>query len=747
MSHNHYAAASALVAGLIAFAASPARAQSPITLTVPQPYQVIQRVGYDPSAESPTGRGSAEVVVAGTLPEVITARTSLEYRLLPLEGEPHEKSSSAQSNWKHATLGLSKPDDRNFHVSIVVPAGWHRLEVRATERDGKRFEGAVEPIGVGEVFLVAGQSYASNSNDERLSVQDPQRRVVAFDWEKNSWGVANDPQPTADESDAGSIWPAVGDLLLKELKVPIAFGNVAYGGTSSTQWLPDAQPVGKRKVSLHLGLIECGKQLGRFRAVLWQQGESDVIEKTSGEQYIANLKRIRKTAVRAWGFEPVWLAAKSTHHPTVYNQPETEETIRKAIEQLSELPGFGAGPDTDTLQGDNRGDAKSKRHFTAVGQRRAAELWHKTLMEHLAQVPSGIEAASFLLNDLHLLEPAWRSEIVYGESCVLRTGADGGLPKATLAFEPAEIIDVVTADQQHQFDLVQDCSCADARERTLTFQSPGPVQPIADAELYLPPDSPNSYKHRVGHPEQNLLFRPGRWFHDRDIEVTYRRDLARESLTDVPVTFGSLPKTLDRLSKGDPITLGISGDSISTGLDASVKTGTPPFQPGYPDLVVAQLQVLSDSEISLKNRAVGGWSVANGVKDLDAMLAEKPHLIIVAYGMNDVGRKDPKWFYEQTKTIIDRARAADPNIEILLVSPMLGNSEWVHTPREMFTLYRDQLKALVTPGIALADVTAVWQMMLEHKGFLDLTGNGLNHPNDFGHRLYAQAVLQLLKEF
>ena len=43
--------------------------------------------------------------------------------------------------------------------------------------------------------------------------------------------------------------------------------------------------------------------------------------------------------------------------------------------------------------------------------------------------------------------------------------------------------------------------------------------------------------------------------------------------------------------------------------------------------------------------------------------------------------------------------------------------------------------------MALADVTAVWELLLKHKHDLDLTGNGLNHPNDFGHRLYAQAIL------
>ena len=56
----------------------------------------------------------------------------------------------------------------------------------------------------------------------------------------------------------------------------------------------------------------------------------------------------------------------------------------------------------------------------------------------------------------------------------------------------------------------------------------------------------------------------------------------------------------------------------------------------------------------------------------------------------------------------------------------------------------DELKKLVQPGVALADVTQVWTEMLRQKPDFDLTGNGLNHPNDFGHRLYAQALLQVL---
>jgi hypothetical protein len=62
----------------------------------------------------------------------------------------------------------------------------------------------------------------------------------------------------------------------------------------------------------------------------------------------------------------------------------------------------------------------------------------------------------------------------------------------------------------------------------------------------------------------------------------------------------------------------------------------------------------------------------------------------------------------------------------------------------MFAEYRDVLKAFAAPGTAVADLTEVWARLLNSKADMDLTGNGLNHPNDFGHRLYAQAILKLL---
>ena len=226
---------------------------------------------------------------------------------------------------------------------------------------------------MGEVFLIAGQSYAAGANDELLRVDEAWGRVAAFDLSNNSWRVAHDPQPAV--GDGGTIWPALGDLLVPLLRTPVGFANAAVGGTSSRQWLP-GEP-------LFENLVKMAKGVGAFRALLWQQGESDVIEKTSTQQYVDNLVKIRTIFEQQTGSKAPWLLAKSTLHPTVYNDPVGEQRIRTAIDQLVTLPGFRPGPDTDILGGENRGGPTTRRHFSGIGQRRAAQLWLASIWQEL----------------------------------------------------------------------------------------------------------------------------------------------------------------------------------------------------------------------------------------------------------------------------------------------------------------------------------------------------------------------------
>lgn len=340
-----------------------------LELTEPLPFQIVQREGFEPKHASVNTIGGpelgyADIKVRAKMPEGL--KGDWEFRLVLTE-----KGYGRSYGWMAMQV---EPDEKLLKGLVEVPAGGpYQLEIRC--RDGETIEaiGSVEAIGVGEVFVVAGQSYAGGYNDEIMKVTEPSLGVTTYDWQAKKWRVAHDPPPH--NGDGGSIWPPLGDLLVPVLRVPVGFVNVSVGATSTTKWHPEGP--------LHKRLVEVGKEIGFFRAVLWQQGESDVIEKTSIAQYAKNMRDIRQLACDEWGFDPPWLLAKSTVHPTVYNDPREEGRIRDAIDQLWKQPGFRPGPDTDVLGGDNRGDAKSRRHFSAIGQRRAALLWFAVLWHEL----------------------------------------------------------------------------------------------------------------------------------------------------------------------------------------------------------------------------------------------------------------------------------------------------------------------------------------------------------------------------
>ena len=699
---------------------------SQLKIQVPEPWQIFQRQGHVPqlahshNAVKPA-RGFADVMLKLALPANTDA---VEVRVIAAND-----LSKVVVPWatQRGTI------EQLQQVQLRVPAGgWYQLQVRS--RAGEAITESLDSgnFGVGDVFIVAGQSYATNTNEEKLQVRDAYRRVSAYDLAKQAWQLANDPQPASDNTQFGSIWPAVGDMLVASQQVPIGFANVAYGGTSSTQWLPETE--------LHKKLIAVGQSLSAFRGVLWQQGESDVIEKSTTEAYVERVVKIRDGAEKAWGRSAPWFLAKSTLHPTVYNDSLHESKIRAAMDVLVSQHGFEHGPDTDMLDGEFRGPVGSHRHFSASGQRQAAAMWYAVLLQHVQQPRPLHEAGLETLPKQALRQPAWQSELVSRESSVLLQLAPDGPIESRLAFPAAEIIAIEAADGSQKFELGKDCQLSDDKLR-LVWKAPTKIEAITSAQMFPPKDAPNSYRHRASNPEQNMFYAPGKFFHQHDVEITYRREGTGAAKAEVP---RGLVRTLEKLRAGKPLRLGISGDSISTGLDASGTTQTAPNQPGYPELVATQLTSDFGVKIELTNRSVPGWSIANGLKDLDAMLASQPELLIVAYGMNDVGRRDPAWFAAQARTLEQRAREKIPEIEIIWVAPMLGHSEWVHTPRAMFAAYRDELKKLVGPHADLADLTEVWSIMLEHKHDLDLTGNGLNHPNDFGHRLYAQAILECL---
>lgn len=340
-----------------------------------------------------------------------------------------------------------------------------------------------------------------------------------------------------------------------------------------------------------------------------------------------------------------------------------------------------------------------------------------------------------------LLEPFWASPIVQRESALFVREAEAARPQARLLLPAAEILRVARADGTVEFSVGTDY-VVDPQSGHLELP-PGSRIPFLDAVALFPPSgSPRSIAHKLGDPNRGVLFDNAHWFHDQQVEITYRSAQAWQGHR--PQLADNLPRTREKLRQKAPLTIAVSGDSISFGYNASGMTGAPPRMPAYPQLVADQLQATFGSPVKLVNRAVGGWRVEHGLEDLPQLLAAKPDLVIVAYGMNHFGSRDPDGFGQLLAKLIAGIRAADAETEIILVSPMHGNSHWVHTPREQFAPHRDAIASLTGPGIALADLTTLWGELLERKRDCDLTGNGVNHPNDFGHRIYAQAILGLL---
>jgi len=179
---------------------------------------------------------------------------------------------------------------------LEVPAGgWYTMEARALNGVTTTGSTSVEKIGVGEVFITAGQSNSTNCGNF------PARMTPTYDtvsaWTGTAWRHAYDPQPicygaadicSTDPAYGASPWSRLGDMLAEDLGVPIGFISVGYGGTYIAQWLPVGGTLYPR---IQGAITDAGEKYG-VRAIIWHQGESDGLYSTTIESYANSLTQI-----------------------------------------------------------------------------------------------------------------------------------------------------------------------------------------------------------------------------------------------------------------------------------------------------------------------------------------------------------------------------------------------------------------------------------------------------------------------
>lgn len=347
-----------------------------LKLSSPLDHQVVQRQAVD--------RGT--VTLAGTDGTQVDGALHLETRFIS-EGRP--------SPWQRIDTPTVKG---RFRCSVELPAGgWFQLEVRQWEigRDGQEdrivAEARVGPVGVGEVFVVAGQSNSANHGEER---QAPQSGWVST-FDGTRWRPAHDPQPGA-SGDGGSFLPPFGDALARRLGVPVGLVACGIGATSVREWLPKGARFPNPPTLTHrVRRLDSGEWesdgaafenlVGRmaplgpggFRAVLWHQGESDANQADhsrtlAGPRYREFLTRVIAESRQRIGWEPPWFVAQVSYHVP---GDEASPDIRAAQAALWRDGIALEGPDSDALKGILRDSGGKGVHFSGPGLREHGKRW------------------------------------------------------------------------------------------------------------------------------------------------------------------------------------------------------------------------------------------------------------------------------------------------------------------------------------------------------------------------------------
>jgi len=317
-----------------------------------------------------------------------------------------------------------------------------------------------------------------------------------------------------------------------------------------------------------------------------------------------------------------------------------------------------------------------------------------------------------------LLDPFWRSMTMYRES-VMFIGRDGSSMEATLLFRPEAILAVNSAGADIAYTEGIDYRI-DRHEGRIT-RTPGSRMPWV--------------------PSEGVAAADGELTHNRTVVVSYTHTGDRWQGF-VPASRRSqLPRFTRRLEAREPLTICLAGDSISEGYDASGFHRLPPYQSPFGTLVASGAERAVRSHIQFHNFGTAGWTAADALWDTERISAVKPDLVIVAFGMNDATYADADEYVGNVSGILTRVRAEVAHTEFILVSPMLPTPECDWLVHSRFAEYRNALARLAGDGVALADVTTLWTAVAARKNPHDLSGNGWNHPNDFGHRIYAQTIL------
>jgi acyl-CoA thioesterase-1 len=337
--------------------------------------------------------------------------------------------------------------------------------------------------------------------------------------------------------------------------------------------------------------------------------------------------------------------------------------------------------------------------------------------------------------------PFWSGPTMTDEPLLFVKEEGSTAPSANLLFNTSKDFRLVSPDGKTIYQQGRDYLWQPGSHVvTLTAQSAIPFKTHAD--MFPPVNAAHSFGVAVGG-KTGVLWSEGTFFHDLQPLASYTHDEHWMGAVP-PGPSTNLERALLKLRAKQSLKIVVLGDSISAGYNSSSVIKAPPFQPSYSELFATNLQERFGAAVMVKNLSVSGQASAWAESRAPQVVAEKPDLVVLAFGMND--QEPAPAFLDHTQKAIDAIRAGSPEVDFIIVSSMAGNPDLEGFSVQHFVEYRDALKTLAGRGVAVADVTSVWMDMVKRKTFSSMTGNGVNHPNDLGHRVYANVLEALFPE-
>lgn len=337
----------------------------------------------------------------------------------------------------------------------------------------------------------------------------------------------------------------------------------------------------------------------------------------------------------------------------------------------------------------------------------------------------------------------WEGDLVFNESFYPIEESDGSIKPITLNYPVDKVVSVRNSYLDTEYVYGKDYK-------------------IEDGKLILTPDTAvNVYKYTdvYGNTQKNSSWRKmlnggyaycgqHSMFFYGYCNITYTTTGTWNGT--VPEQKGFLlSNALSKLeTKGQNVKLLSIGDSLAGGANASADLGAKPYAEVWCDMIASGLRLrYPDANIETSTIAQGGADASLCITKMDDIIAYAPDLLFIEFGTNECMQGDSPTaegnYIDTLKQAIAAVNEALPECDIVIVAPPITNP--VFFPSNWFYAYADSLYSIEREGVAIADVTSVYQYMLTNKRYIDMSGDYLCHPSDFGSRVIVQTLLRTLE--